>query len=159
MDPVDLLTVDGDLPKWPQMWDTAVRTLCMAPGAPRPTWPSADDLLTVSRAAQVRQPAGNNMDCGVCTLLSIVGTLLRLPRPGNHLSAVDRRCVAAMVFNRDTVPIMRLPSPGELPAAALSTLPEPHAPLVVADLRHQARLPDAQLQHALLCLMAAPGGL
>ena len=94
----------------------------------------------------------------MCALLSIVGTLLRVPRPGNLLSAVDKSWVAAMVLNRDMGQIMRLPSPGKLPAAALGALPAPHAPLVVADLGHQTGLPDAQRQHALLCLAAAPGG-
>ena len=64
-----------------------------------------------------------------------------------------------MVLNRDMGSIVRLPSLQELPAAGLSSLPAPQAPLVVADLRHQAGLPDARTQHALLCLAAAPGGL
>ena len=83
----------------------------------------------------------------VCALLSTVGTLLRVPRPCNLLSAVERRWVAAMVLNRDTGPIMRVPSLGELPAAPPGALPVPCAPLVVADLRHQTGLPDARLQH------------
>ena len=54
---------------------------------------------------------GNNKDCGVCALMSTVGTLLRVPRPGNISSALDRRWVAAVVLNRDMGPIARLPSP------------------------------------------------
>ena len=65
----------------------------------------------------MRQPEGNNTDCGVCALMCAVGTLLRVPMPGNPLSAVDRRWVVAMVLNRDMGPIVRLPSPGELPMA------------------------------------------
>ena len=108
----------------------------MAARRRRPTRPGAEDLLTASKAAHVRQPAGNNTDCGVCMLLSAVGILLRVPRPGNLLSAVDGRWVAAMLVNRDMGPIMRLHSPGELPVPALSDLPAPHTPLVVADLKH-----------------------
>ena len=159
VDPLDLPTLEGSSPQWPRTWDTAVSTLRMAPGGQRSVWPGAEDILTVSRAAQVRQLAGNRTDCGVCALLSTVGTLLRSPRPGNLLSMVDRRWVAVMVLNKDLGTIMRLPSLGELPAAALGALPAPHAPLAVADIGHQTGLPDARLRHALLCLAAAEGGM
>ena len=46
-----------------------------------------------------------------------------------------------------------------LPSEALSAIRAPHAPLVVAHVRHQAGLPDARMQHALLCLVAVLGGL
>ena len=130
----------------------------MAPGGRRLPWRGAEDLLAVSREAHVRQQAGNNTDCDLCTLLFIVGTVPRVPTPGNLLSAWHTRWVAAMVLNRDMGPILRLPSLGELPAAARGALPAPRALLVVADLWHQTGLPDARLQHALLCLAAAPGG-
>ena len=39
----------------------------------------------------MRQPADNSTDCGVCALLFIVGTLIRVPRPGNLLSAEDKK--------------------------------------------------------------------
>ena len=95
----------------------------------------------------------------MCALLSTVGTLLRVPRPGNLPSTVDRRWVAAMVLNRDMGPIMRLPSLGELPAAALGALPAPRAPMAVADVGHQTGLPDARLRRALPCVAAAEGGM
>ena len=141
------------------MWDTAVSTLRMAPRGRRPTWPAAEDLWTVSRGVQVQQPVDSDKNCGVCVLLSSVGIPLRVQRPGNNLSTVDRRWVAAMVLKRDMGPIMRLPSPEELPAAAPSALLAPRAPMVVADPGRQTGLPDARLQHALLCLAAAPGWL
>ena len=93
----------------PHTWDPAVRTLRMPPEGQRPAWLGAEDMLTMSGAAHVRQPTGNNKDCGVCVLLSTVGTLLRVLRLGNLLSTVDRRWVAAMVLNRDMGLIMRLP--------------------------------------------------
>ena len=99
----------------------------------------------MARAAQVRHLAGYIKDCGVCAMLPAVRTLLRVPRPGNFLSTLDRRWVAAMVLNRDMGPVVRLPSLGELPAAALGAIPAPHAPLPVADIRHQLVLPDARL--------------
>ena len=90
--------------------------------------------------------------------MSTVGTLLRVPRPGNLLSALDRRWVAAVVLNGDMGPIARLPSLGELPAAVLDALPAPRAPLDVADVPHGVGLPGACMQHALLCLAAAADG-
>ena len=91
----------------------------------------------------------------MCALMSTVSTLLRVPRPGNLLSALDRRWVAAMVLNRDMGPIVRLPSMGELPAAVLDALPAPRTPLEVADVQHNVGLPGARMQHALLCMAAA----
>ena len=109
-------------------------------------------------AAQVQQTAGNNKDCGMCALMSAVGTLLRVPRPGNLLSTPDKRWVAAVVLNRDMGPIVRLPSVGELPAAVLDALPAPRTPLDVADVPHNVGLPRARMQHALLCMAAAADG-
>ena len=99
-------------------------------------WPGAENLLATARAAQVRQPTGNAKDCGVCTPLSALGTLLRVLRRGNLLSTLDRRWVVAVALNRDAGPIARLPSLGELPAAVLDALPAPHTPLTVADIPH-----------------------
>ena len=130
----------------------------MAPRGQRAGWPDAEHLLATARAAQVQQPAGNNKDCGVCALMSTVGTLLLVPRPGNVLSALDRRWVAAVVLNRDMGPIARLPSLGELPAAVLDALPAPRTPLVAADVPHSVGLPGARMQHALLCMAAAADG-
>ena len=65
VDPLYPPPLDGHSLEWPQTWDTAVRTLRMAPGGRGPTWPGAEDLQTVSRTAQVRQPEGNSTDCGV----------------------------------------------------------------------------------------------
>ena len=120
--------VSGVPPGWPHTWDMAVRTMRMAPRGQRAGWPGAEHLLATARAAQVQQPAGRNKDCGVCTLMSTVGTLLRVPRPGNVLSTLDRRWVAVVVLNRDMGPIARLPSLGELPAAVLDALPAPRTP-------------------------------
>ena len=89
----------------------------------------------------MQQPAGNNKHCGVCPLMSTVGTLLRVPRPGNLLSARDRPWEAAVVLSRDTGPIARLPSLGELPAAVLDALPAPRTPMDVADVQHRAGCP------------------
>ena len=122
-------------------------------------WPGAETLLVTARATQVRQPTGNAKDCGVCALLSTVGTLLRVPRPGNRLPTLDRRWVAAVALNKDIRPVARLPSLGELPAAVLEALPAPRTPLTVADVPHQAGLPEVRLQHALLCMAAAEGGM
>ena len=149
--------VSGAPPQWPHTWDMAVRTMRMASRGHRAGLPGAEHLLATRRAAQVQQPAGNNKDCGVCALMSTVGTLLRVPRPGNLLSALDRRCMAAMVVNRDMGPIARLPSMGELPAAALDALPAPRTPLDVADVQTNVGLPGARMQHALLCMAAAAG--
>ena len=80
------------------------------------------------------------------------------PRPGNLLSALDRRWVAAVVLNRDMGPIARLPSLGELPAAVLDALPAPRTPLDLADVPHNVGLPGARMQHALLCMAAAADG-
>ena len=133
-------------------------TMRMAPRGQRAGWPGAEHLLATARAAQVQQPASNNKDCGVCALMSTVGTLLRVPRPGNLLSALDSRWVAAVVLNRDMGPIARVPSLGELPAAVLDALPAPRTPLDVADVQHSAGLPGARMQHALLCMAAAADG-
>ena len=115
--------------------------------------------LATAQAVQVQQPAGNNKDCGVCALMSALGTLLRVTRPGNLLSTLDRRWVAAVVLNRDMGPIARLPSLGELPAAVLDALPAPRTPLDVADVPHHVGLPGARMQHALLSMAAANGGM
>ena len=130
----------------------------MAPRGQRAGWPGAEHLLAVARAQQVQQPAGNTKDCGVSALLSAVGTLLRVPRPGNLLSVLDRRWVAAVVLNRDMGPIVHLPSLGELPAAVLDALPAPRTPLDQADVPHSVGLPGACMQHALLCMAAAADG-
>ena len=149
VDPLGKPAVSGAQPQWPHTWDMAVRTMRMAPRGQRPGWPGAEHLLPTARAAQVQQPAGNNKDCGVCALMSTVSTLLRVPRPGNLLSPLDRRWVAAVVLNRDMGPIARLATLGELPAAVLDALPAPRTPLDVAG------LPGARMQHALLCMAAA----
>ena len=83
---------------------------------------------------------------------------LRVPRPGNLLSTLDRRWVATVVVNRDMGPIARVPSLGELPAAVLDALPAPRTPLDVADVPHNVGLPRAHMQHALLCMAAAADG-
>ena len=158
VDPLDRPVVSGAPPQWPHTWDMAVRTMRMAPKGQRAGWPGGEHLLAAARAAQVRQPAGNNKDCGVCILMSAIGTLLRVPRPGNLLSTLDRRWVAVVVLNRDMGPIARLPSLGELPAAVLDALPAPRAPLDVADVPHNVGLPGARMQHALLCMAAAADG-
>ena len=93
----------------------------------------------------------------MCALMSAIGTLLKVPRPGNLLSTVDRRWVAALVLNRDMGPIARLPSLGELPAVVLEALPAPRTPLDVADIPHNVGLPGARMQHALLSMAAADG--
>ena len=158
---VDLLgqpVVSGSPPRWPHTWDMAVRTMRMAPRGQRAGWPGAEHLLAAARAAQVQHPAGNDKDCGVCALMSAIGTLLRAPRPSNLLSTLDRRWVAAVFLKRDMGPIARLASPGELPAAVLDALPAPRAPLDVADVPHNVGLPGARMQHALLCMAAAADG-
>ena len=91
VDPLGQPAVSGAPPQWPHTWDMAVRTMRMAPRGQRAGWPGAEHLLAAARAAQVQQPAGNNKDCGVCAVMSTVGTLLRVPRPGNIMSALDRR--------------------------------------------------------------------
>ena len=133
VDPLGQPVVSGAQPQWPHTWDMAVRTMRMAPRGQRAGWPGAEHLLATTTAAQVQQPGCNTKDCGVCALMSTVGTLLRVPRPGNLLSALDRRWVAAVVLNRDMGPIARLPSLGELPAAVLDALTAPRTPLDVAD--------------------------
>ena len=158
VDPLGQPAVSGAPPQWPHTWDMAVRRMRMAPRGQRAGWPGAEHLLATARAAQVQQPVGNNKDCGVCALMSTVGTLLRVPRPGNILSALDRRWVAAVVLNRDMGPIARLPSLGELPAVVLDALPVPRTPLDVADVPHSVGLPRARMQHALLCMAAAADG-
>ena len=130
----------------------------MAPRGQRAAWPGAEHLLATAHAAQVQQPAGNDKDCGVCALMSALGTLLRVPRPGNLLSTLDRRWVAAAVLNRDMGPIAHLPSLGELPVAVLDALPAPRAPMDVADVPRNVGLPGARMQHALLCMAAAADG-
>ena len=156
--PLDRLVVSGAPPQWPHTWDMAVRTMRMAPRGQRAGWPGAQQLLAEARAAQVQQRAGNTKDCGMCALMSAIGTLLRVPRPGNLLSALDTRWVAAVVLNRDMGPITRLPSLWELPAAVLHALPAPRTPLDVADVQHSVGLPGARMQHALLCMAAAADG-
>ena len=158
VDPLDRPVVSGAPPQWPHTWDMAVRTMRMAPRGRRAAWPGAEHLLATVQAAQVQQPAGNDKDCGVCALMSALGTLLRVLRPGNLLSMLDRRWVAAVVLNRDMGPIARPPSLGELPAAVLDALPAPRAPLDVADVPHNVGLPGARMQHALLCMAAAADG-
>ena len=158
VDPLGRPVVSGALPQWPHTWDMAVRTMRMAPRGQRAGWPGAERQLAEARAAQVQQPAGNTKDCGVCAFMSAVGTLLRVPRPGNLLSALDRRWVAAVVLNRDMGPIARLPSLGELPAAVLDALPAPRTPLDLADVPHSVGLPWARMQHALLFMVAAADG-
>ena len=158
VDPLGQPAVSGAQPQWPHTWDMAVRTMRMAPRGQRAEWPGAEHVLATARAAQVQQPAGNNKDCGVCALMSTVGTLVRVPRAGNLLSALDRRWVAAVVLNRDMGPIVRLPSLGELPAAVLDALPAPRTPLDVADVQHSVGLPGARMHHALLCMAAAADG-
>ena len=158
VDPLGQPVVSGAPPQWPHTWDMAVRTMRMASRGQRAGWPGAEHLLATARTAQVQQPAGNNKDCGVCALMCTVGTLLRVPRPGNLLCALHRRRVAAVVLNRNMEPIARLPSLGELPAAVLDALPAPRTPLDVADVQHNVGLPGARMQHALLCLVAAADG-
>ena len=94
----------------------------------------------------------------MCVLMSTFGTLFQLPGPGNLLSALDRRLLAAVVLNRDMGPIARLPSLGGLPAAVLDVLPAPRTPLDVADVQHSVGLPVARMQHAQLCMAAAADG-
>ena len=90
--------------------------------------------------------------------MSTVGTLFRVPRPGNLLSALDRRWVAAVVLNKDMGPIARLPSLGKLPATVLDALLAPRTPLDVADVQHNVGLPGARMQHAVLHMAAAADG-
>ena len=155
VDPLGQLVVSGPPPQWPHTWDMAVRTMRMASRGQRAGWPGAEHLLAMAWTAYVQQPAGNSKDCGVCALMSTVGTLLRVPRPGNLLSALDRRWVAAVVPNRDMGHIARLPSQRELPAAVLDALPAPRTPRDVADVEHNGQMPGARMQHALLCMVAA----
>ena len=110
VDPLGQPVVSGAPPQWPQTWDMAVRTMRMASRGQRARWPGAEHLLATARSAQVQQPAGNTKDCGVCALMSAVGTLLGVLKPGNLLSALDRRWVAAVVLNREMGPTARLPS-------------------------------------------------
>ena len=56
-------------------------------------------------------------------------------------------------------PIARVPSLGELPAAALEALPAPRTPLDVADVPHHVGLPGARMQHALLCMATVDVGM
>ena len=158
VDPLDRRVVSGARPQWPHTWDMAVNRIRMAPRSQRAEWPGAEHLLATAQAAQVQQPAGNDKDCGVCALMSALGTLLRVPRPGNLLSTLDRRWVAAVVLNRDMGPIARLPSLGELPAAVLDALPAPRTPLDVADVPHTGGFPGACMRRALLCMAAAADG-
>ena len=159
VDPLDRPLVAGTPPPWPHTWDVAVWTMRMAPRGQRAEWPGAERLLATAQAAQVQQPAGNNKDSGVCALMSALGTLLTVPRPGNLMSTLDRRWVAAVVFNRDMGPIAHLPSLGELPATVLEALPAPRTPLDVADMMHNVGSPGARMQQALLSMAAADGGM
>ena len=95
----------------------------------------------------------------MCALLSTAGTLLRVPRPSNLLSTLERRWVAAVALNRDMGQVTRLPLLRKLPATALSALRAPRTALAVADIAHQEGLHDARLQDALLCMAAAEGGM
>ena len=155
VDSLDRPVMSGAPPQWPHTWDMAVRTVRMAPWSQRAEWLGAEHLLATTQAAEVQQPADNNKDCGVCALMSALDTLLRVPRPGNLLSMLDRRWVAAVVLNRDMGPIAHLPSLGDLPAALLDALPEPRTPLDVADVPHNVGLPGARMKHVLLCMAAA----
>ena len=157
-DPLDRPVVSGAPPQWPHTWGMAVRTMRIAPRSQRAEWPGAEHLLATAQAAQVQQPASSNKDCGVCALMSALGTLLWVPRPGNLLSTLDRWLVAAVVLNKDMGPIARLPSLGELPAAVPDALPAPRTPLDVANVLHNVGLPGARMQHALLCMAAAADG-
>ena len=67
--------------------------------------------------------------------------------------------LAAVVLNRDMGPIAHLQSLGELPAAVLEALPAPRTPLDVADVPHHVGLPGARMQHAMLSMSAADGGM
>ena len=131
----------------------------MAPRGQRAEWPGAEHLLATAQAAQVQKPAGNNKECCFCDLISAIRTLLRVPRPGNLLSTLDRQWVAAVVLNKDMGPIARLLSLGELPAAVLEALPAPRTPLDVAEIPHHVGSPGAPMQHALLSMAAADGGM
>ena len=128
-------TLVGRLPQWPHAWNIAVNTMRMAPREQRAVWPAAGNLLATAEAVQARQPTGNAKGCGVCTLLSTIGSLFRLPRPGNLLSTLDKRRVAAVALNRDMGPIARMPSLGELPVAVLDALLGPRTPVTVAHMR------------------------
>ena len=64
-----------------------------------------------------------------------------------------------VVLNRDMGPIAHLPSLGELPAAVLQAMPAPRTPSDVADVPHHVGLPRARMQHALLSMAAADGGM
>ena len=158
VDPLNRPVVSGAQPQWLHTWDLALRTMRMAPSGQRAEWPGAEHLLATAQAAQVQQPVGNDKDCGVCALLSALGTLLRVPRPGNLLSTLAKRWVAAVVLNRDMGPIARLASLVELPTALRDALAAPRAPLDVADVPHNVGLPRARMQHALLCMAAAADG-
>ena len=107
----------------------------------------------------MQQSADNSKDCRVCALMSALGTLLRVPMPGNLMSAQDRRRVAAVVLNRDMGPIACLPSLGERPTAVLEAVPAPRTPLDVADVPHHVGLPGARMQHAVSSMAAADGGM
>ena len=113
-------------------------------------WPGAENLLATVRAAQVKQPDA---------LMSTIGTLLRVPRPDNLLSTLDRRWVVAVALNRDMGPIAHLPSLVQLPAAVLDPLPAPRTPPQVADIPHQVGLPESPMRHALLCMVVAEAGM
>ena len=158
VDPLNQPTLEGRPPQWPHTRNMAVSTMRMAPRERRPVWLGAENLLATARATHVRQPTGNSKDCGVCALLYAIGTLLRVPRPGNLLSMLDKRWVAAVALKRDMGPIARLPSLGELPAAVLDACPAPRSPLTVANIPHQTGILGARMRQALLCMDAAEGG-
>ena len=94
----------------------------------------------------------------MCTLLCAIGTRVRVRRPRNLVSTLDRRWVAAVALNRDMRPVAHVPSLGELPAAVLDALPALRIPLMVADIPHRTRLPKARMRHAVVCTAAAEGG-
>ena len=159
VDPRDRPVVAGAPPQWPHTWDMAVRTMRMAPGARGRSGRVRSTCWRWPRRRRCSSRPTTGKDSGVCALMSALGTLLNLPRPGNLLSTLDTRWVAAVVLNRDMGPIARLPSLGELPAAVLEALPVPRTPLDMADVPHHVGLPGARMQHALLSLAAADGGM
>ena len=91
VDPLDQPGVSGALTQWPHTWNMVLRTMRIAPSGQRAEGPGAEHLLATAQAAQVQQPAGNNKDCGVCALMSALGALVRVPRPGDLLSMLERR--------------------------------------------------------------------
>ena len=83
---------------------------------------------------------------------------LRVPGPGSLLSTLDRRWVETVARNTNMGPVACVPLLGELPAARLDALPAPCTPPPVADIAHEAGLPEARLQQTILCMAAADVG-